>query len=330
MGELTDTTNREEAFALMPVVWALGGTMGPLLGGSLTRPADRFPTVFANQFWREYPYFLPCIATSAFVFGVLIITGLFFEETVHTWTPKYKALYTSSPSPPSGFREQQQNCALGHESSVDIPVRALLTFPVVISIANYMALAFLNISVTALLPLFFHMPIPMGGLDLDPVIIGYIMGLYGAGTGAFQVLFFAKLVRRFGTRRVFIISMATFIPIFLTFPFISLIAKKWGICIGVWLLVGSLLFMLFFMDTAFGCIFMYVTESAPNRRSLGAINGLAQTTASSARAIGPALSTSLFSLSVQHDILGGYGVYVILASFAGLAILLAVQLPRRK
>jgi MFS family permease len=135
---------------------------------------------------------------------------------------------------------------------VDIPVRALLTFPVVIAITNYMALAFLNISVNALLPLFFHMPIVMGGLDLDPVTIGYIMGLYGAGTGAFQFLFFAKLVRRFGTRRVFIMSTATFIPIFLTLPFISLVAKKWGVCTRVWLLVGWLLFMLFFIDTAYG------------------------------------------------------------------------------
>ena len=82
--------------------------------------------------------------------------------------------------------------------------------------------------------------------------------------------------------------------------------------------------------TYLGCIFMYVTESAPNRRSLGAINGLAQTTASSARAIGPALSTSLFSFSVQQDILGGYGVYAILASLAALAILLAKKLPRQR
>lgn len=28
MGELTDPTNRAEIFALMPVVWALGASMG--------------------------------------------------------------------------------------------------------------------------------------------------------------------------------------------------------------------------------------------------------------------------------------------------------------
>jgi len=54
-----------------------------------------------------------------------------------------------------------------------------------------MSLAFLDISINALLPLFFHMPIEMGSVGLDPVSIGYIMGFYGVGTGVFQILFFS-------------------------------------------------------------------------------------------------------------------------------------------
>lgn len=34
MGELTDPTNRAETFALMPVVWALGASMGQVKGVS--------------------------------------------------------------------------------------------------------------------------------------------------------------------------------------------------------------------------------------------------------------------------------------------------------
>jgi len=74
---------------------------------------------------------------------------------------------------------------------------------------------------------------------------------------------------------------------------------------------------------------MYVTESAPNRNSLGATNGLAQATASVARAIGPALSTSLYSLSIQENLVGGYGVYTILASLSVIALYLAIQLPKK-
>jgi len=132
----------------------------------------------------------------------------------------------------------------------------------VISIANYVTLAFLNISVNALLPLFFHMPVEMGGLDLDPATIGYIIGLYGAGTGLFQLLFFAKLVRRFGTRKVFIMSVSTFVPVFLMFPIVSLIAKQWGLCWTVWVLVFSILSLLFFMDTAYGTFMFTMNHEA--------------------------------------------------------------------
>jgi MFS family permease len=168
---------------------------------------------------------------------------------------KANTLYSALPSDSEYLLEQ--NHTSGPEGGVEISVRRLLTFPVVISIANYMALAFLDISVSALVPLFFQMPIAMGGLSLDPVKIGYIIGFYGAGTGAFQFLFFSRLVRRFGTRRVFIMAMATFVPTFLIFPLISLVAKKWGVSMGVWILIGWFLFMRFFMDTAFGMLKMF-------------------------------------------------------------------------
>ncbi|CAA7266807.1 unnamed protein product [Cyclocybe aegerita] len=326
LGELTDATNRAEAFALMPAVWAFGATMGPLLGGSLSRPADRFPVVFASNFWKKFPYFLPCVATASYVFAVLLITGLFFEETVQCG----KASSCSPCSSSSSYKLLVVNS----DEELDpaerpVSFRGLFTFPVVISIANYAALGFLSTSVNALLPLFFHTPIELGGLNLDPARIGYIMGVYGAGMGLFQMLFFAKIVRRWGTRRVFIVSMATFVPVFMLFPVASLIAKRWGLGWGLWVAVGLILFLLFIMDTAFGCIFMYVTESAPNRRSLGATNGLAQTTVSSARAVGPALTTSLFSFSVQKNLLHGHGVYVVLAIFSCGAVYLGTLLPHR-
>ena len=74
---------------------------------------------------------------------------------------------------------------------------------------------------------------------------------------------------------------------------------------------------------------MYITASAPNKRSLGATNGLAQTTVSMARAIGPALSTSLFSYSVEKNLLGGFAVYVIFAMFSCFALGLATCLPEK-
>lgn len=137
-------------------------------------------------------------------------------------------------------------------SDTPLPLLSVLSFPVVISILNYVTLAFLNISVNALLPLFFHMPVAMGGLNLDPVVIGYIMSLYGAGSGVFQMAFFTKLVKGYGVRKTFVISVATFGPVFLAFPLMSLVAKNWSVNFVVWTLLGIVLVLLFLMDTAYG------------------------------------------------------------------------------
>jgi len=96
------------------------------------------------------------------------------------------------------------------------------------------------------------MPVEMGGLDLEPATIGYIIAIYGTGSGLFQLLFFAKLVRRFGTRKIFIISVSTFVPIFLMLPIVSLITKQWGLCWTVQVIGFCILVLLFLMDTGYG------------------------------------------------------------------------------
>jgi len=225
-----------------------------------------------------------------------------------------------------------------------LPLRQILVWPVIISVANYLALAFLNIMLTALLPLFFAMPVEIGGLGLSPPIIGYLWGDYGAATGIFNVLFFAKILRHYGEKRVFSFGMTIFAPIFILMPITSICARTWGVGLLVRSLVVLQLSLMVLTDMSYGgfkglsrthiylnnfqgSIIMYVTASAPNKRSLGATNGLSQTTASIVRAIGPALSTSLFSYSVQHNILGGYGVYVLMATLSLFALVIAAFLP---
>ena len=134
-----------------------------------------------------------------------------------------------------------------------MPLRELLVYPVVISISNYVCLAFLNISLNALLPLFLAMPLEIGGLNLSPPIIGCIIGSYGAASAIFQAIYFARIVRRWGERRLFIVAMSTFMPVFLLFPLINFVARGWGqLSFGVWILVGILLVMIGFMDLAYG------------------------------------------------------------------------------
>ena len=78
-----------------------------------------------------------------------------------------------------------------------------------------------------------------------------------------------------------------------------------------------------------GCIFIFITASAPNKASLGSVNGIAQLMVSIIRTIGPALANSLFSLSVKHKYLGGYMVYYVLVAISLASLILAAMLPRQ-
>ncbi|KAJ7284450.1 major facilitator superfamily domain-containing protein [Mycena rebaudengoi] len=320
LGDLTDRSNRAQAFAYLPVVWATGASLGPLIGGQLARPYDRHWPLFTGTFWRDYPYFLPCVATGSFAFISCFVALALFKETVPRRTRKTQPLsegdsYASSSSSPTRRRPDGPR-----------PLRELLIFPVIISVSNYVTLAFLNTTLGALLPLFLAMPIEIGGLGLPPATIGLILAAYGTATGLLQIFFFAKLVRRFGERRVFINGLSTCLPIFALFPVISFVAQRWGLSVFVWILIGCVVELATLMESSFGAIFMFVTSSAPTN-SRGTANGLAQTSVSVARAIGPALSTSLFSLSVQHNILGGYAVYAVFIVISAFALVLAGHLP---
>jgi len=97
------------------------------------------------------------------------------------------------------------------------------------------------------------MPLEIGGLNLDPPAIGYIIGSYGAGSAIFQAFYFAKAIRRFGEKRVFVGGMSIFVPVFLLFPMINQAAQRFGQqSLPVLTLLFVLLCLLAVMDVAYG------------------------------------------------------------------------------
>jgi hypothetical protein len=73
---------------------------------------------------------------------------------------------------------------------------------------------------------------------------------------------------------------------------------------------------------------MYISTAAPNKRSLGATNGVAQTIVSIQRTVGPAAAASLFAFSLENDILRGNFVYVVLLAVVCFGLGVAAQLPK--
>jgi cyanate permease len=75
-------------------------------------------------------------------------------------------------------------------------------------------------------------------------------------------------------------------------------------------------------------MFMYISSATPDKRLLGALNGLSQTVGAFQRAVGPAIAGSLFAFSVTNNILGGNFVYVVLFMLVGIGLYFAAKLPK--
>ncbi|KAM6504174.1 Major facilitator superfamily domain containing protein [Amanita muscaria] len=312
MGELTDSTNRADGFAYISVGWSVGATIAPLIGGSLSHPHERFPIVFTSAFWREFPYFLPCFTVAAFTFVCILLMLLLFNET----SPRHHKQRISVPFSGTPTSDDKP-----------LPLHKLLTYPVVLSVCNYFCISLMDIAFMSLVPLFMSTPVDLGGLDWSPATIGYVLGAFGAYSGIVQITFFPKLVRRFGERRIFITSVLTITINSLSLPMISGNIRKNGVTWMIRCLLAFTLSLRAVTVMSYGCIFVYINTSSPNKSSLGATNGVAQTMVSVARAIGPGLATSLFALSLEKNLLGGYAVYAVLFLFSCISLVFAVRLP---
>jgi hypothetical protein len=235
-----------------------------------------------------------------------------------------------------------------------LPLRAVLTREVVISVANYATLTLLAVVSMSLIPLIWSTGVEFGGLNLSPASIGLNMSMYEIMSGIFQFAAFPRAVGRFGPRRVFIASVTACGLVYAMFPLENLalryaigggsgVVLRLLIFLQLWSLsVSEMGFSKFLLAFSWVCgrttehtgilsgaVFMFMSFAAPNRRSLGAINGFAQTVVSIQRAIGPALADWLFAFSLTNNILGGRFIYVVLLALLCVAYSIAVRLPRQ-
>ena len=131
-------------------------------------------------------------------------------------------------------------------------MRALLTWPVLLSVANYALLSLLDIAYRAIQPLFYSTPIEFGGLAQSPARIGILLSSFGVMNGIVQAIYFPVLIEKWGPKRVFVTGMAMFNVLFIMYPIINGLARRTGLSTTVWILVFAQLAMSIICDMAYG------------------------------------------------------------------------------
>ncbi|KAH8985287.1 MFS general substrate transporter [Lactarius akahatsu] len=327
--ELTDETNVAQGFSMLPMARSLGYVIGPLIGGIFSRPQDRWPHIFSHPFWARYPYFLPSLMASMFACLSLAVTGLYLEETLNS-RPSER-LQPASPnfdSPQRDAGNSPEIVVTSDESDKPLPLRYVLTKPVIVTIANHGMLALLNSVAMSYIPLVWSTPVEYGGLNLSPASIGLGLSVYGSMGGFFQFIFFSRFVGHFGLRRVFVFSIISCAMIYTLFPFENLAVASGGINLVVWLLITLQMSSLCVFDMGFSVTNIYLSSASPDRRSLGAIFGLSRVTNSVMSAVGPAAADWLFAFSLTHNVLGGKFTYIVLLGVVCVELGVSTQLPK--
>ncbi|KAG2128246.1 major facilitator superfamily domain-containing protein [Suillus clintonianus] len=340
MVDITDSTNLAQAYAYMPIAWSTGGTIGPLIGGLLSPPLERFPNVFKHsQFLKTYPYFLACAVPATFSALAWVVTFFFLRETVptrvtlgHFLRGKYHKNTTPSPVTVTGSAEFLSTEDAAQRANADdskpLPLRLLLIPRVIIAAGNYAALSLLDIAFRDVQPLFFATPVELGGLGLDPPQIGNILAIYGVMNGLFQIFFFADLHDRFGSKIIYSAAMAAGIPMIITLPILNAVARVQGLSLMVWAIVSLQLVLSMILNLGYSCVFIYIAAASPNQASFGTTSGIAQLGVSIVRAIGPASATSAFSLSIKNPH-HAWVIYYYMIALVCIGIFASLFLPRQ-
>ena len=76
-----------------------------------------------------------------------------------------------------------------------------------------------------------------------------------------------------------------------------------------------------------GSIFICIAAASPDRRSIGATNGIVQMAVSITRTFGPAFANSLYSLSMEYNYMGGWLVWWALLIVCAIALACASFVP---
>ncbi|KAK0213989.1 major facilitator superfamily multidrug-resistance, DHA1 sub-family [Armillaria fumosa] len=345
MAELTDSTNIGEAFALMPLVWGAGVTLGPVIGGLLVHPADTWPNTFGRiALFRDHPYFLPCAVAGLFSFAICLLTLVVLQET-HPATIARKKSKCSRPT--------QETCLIANNTGADygstnaitvtsddavsesIPsqppsMREVLGTQFLRVLMNYTFISFVGTAYDALMPLMYSTSIPVGGLGFSPFQIGQILSAWGLTNAIVQCVFTGRLLRTFGARRMFIVSVGFMFVAMLAFSFESYFARLAGRVDGrvtTLLLIQLTCNLMTFV--AFAAIHVLVVQSATSRAALGSTNGVTQMAGSGIRSLAPYFASSMFSISLESQIAGGFLVYIIILVLCLVSLWLGFKIPKR-
>ncbi|KIK63612.1 hypothetical protein GYMLUDRAFT_444784 [Collybiopsis luxurians FD-317 M1] len=305
--EITSPENESFVFPFFGIFWPIGMVLGPLIGGSLSNIALKYPTLFHRSVFAAYPYLLPCLVVAAFNLIGMVSAHILLNETRKTDMPTLDLADTKPLSTQELFADPMMKCLCSSASF----------------------LSFVTTAFDVVFVLFCYTTIEKGGLGLENNQIGYALAISGMVSGCFQLFLMPKLLRAVDHAKCYHLCVAVWPAVFLMLPVLNVFARyaidvesgslgprarvKLWTGIAVVLFIAKVGFLPYTINT------LLVKRYNPSPSSLGASNGLLQFFICLSRSFSPFVSSVIFTISAETNLFMGYGWALLLsaASFWG-------------
>ncbi|KAL1638861.1 hypothetical protein SLS58_008566 [Diplodia intermedia] len=184
-------------------------------------------------------------------------------------------------------------------------MRSAFTPQVMLNIIGYGILAFHTISFEQLLPVLLSMPksseppsLPfkfIGGFALPTKTIGFILSAQGFFQMIVQIFIFPVVSRKFGPLKTFRAVIFAYPFLYTLTPYLTLLPEAMRMS-GVLLV---LIWKVTAQSLAYPPLAIMLANSAPSKKVLGTLNGVAASSASLCRAFGPTVSGGIQSAGLS-------------------------------
>ncbi|MCJ1225831.1 hypothetical protein MMC12_002480 [Toensbergia leucococca] len=307
ISENSTPKTQAQAFSFFMFTGNMGIFIGPLIGGSLSNPADQYPRVFGQiHFFKNYPYALATAVTGTVAASAAIVSALFVKETL----VRNKGIGTStSPAPTSTLKIIK---------SPGVP-NVLLIYGMVLLLA---------FSYTAIAPLFWFTRPELGGYGFSPLWISIFLGAAGALQAIWVLLIFPPLQHRIGTGGILRLCSYGFPLFYALSPATNLLLRQ-NLRLAFWIIAPLLQVLASAASMSYTAIQLALNDVSPSPTTLGTLNAIALTLATGIRAIAPIVFTSIFATGTRTQILSGYLVWLILVLLALVTIAAIRWLPKK-
>lgn len=313
LGELTDKSNQHIAFSYLMIAHRVGQIVGLPIGGFLAHPDRSWPNRFGGEFWRTYPFALPCFVGAGFAFFAVLCGSVFVRETRHHHSPhptfdSKLIVHTDDTGDIVPEVISVNSCSSAKPNSM--PLRGVLTKQVVSLLVSNLIMCTTSEALFTLFPLFAFTPIESGGLSFTESEIGGYLSLRALiQIGVmliYPTLFQSRFLGRGSSIRMYRCAMFIWPITIALYPLLNLLAST-GCRTDGWMFRSCL--VAFFVVWGFGgycwtTMAVMSNDASPSAEALAKVGGVLQVSVVLPQAIAPAFATSVFAASVDRHVSG--------------------------